>query len=73
MHTQIRIPPNACCTQAMCENASITPASKEIITTDGKATPSVATIPPRIPANFCPIKVATFTAMIPGVHCPSAN
>ena len=35
--------------------------------------PSVAAMPPRIPACFCPTKVAVFTAMMPGVHWPMAK
>ena len=42
------------------------------ITKDGNTNPSVATIPPIIPACLYPTKVAVFTAMIPGVHCPIA-
>ena len=72
-HTHTRMPPNACCTQTIWENASITPAKIEIIINEGNTTPSVAKVPPAIPLCFCPINVAVFTAIIPGVHCPIAN
>jgi len=39
---------------------------------DGKTTPSVARIPPNMPASVYPTKVAVFTAMMPGVHWPTA-
>ena len=39
-----------------------------IMIKEGATTPSVAQIPPQAPLTFRPIKVATFTAMAPGVH-----
>ena len=44
-----------------------------MITKDGNTTPSVATMPPIAPPYFCPMKVAVFTAMMPGVHWPMAK
>ena len=43
-----------------------------MIITEGVTTPQVATIPPKIPCKLYPMKVATFTAIIPGVICPMA-
>ena len=72
-HTHTRIPAKACCTHARWENVLMTPASAEMMTSDGNTMPMVATMPPRIPCCFCPTKVAVFTAMMPGVHWPMAK
>ena len=72
-HTHTRMPAKACCTQARWEKLLMTPASAVMMTRDGNTMPSVAAMPPRIPACFCPTKVAVFTAMMPGVHWPMAK
>ena len=36
-------------------------------------TPKVAKMPPRLPFSLYPTKVAVFTAITPGVHCPTAK
>ena len=46
----------------------MTPARTVMITREGNTTPKVARMPPGIPFSFCPMKVETFTAMMPGVH-----
>ena len=71
--THTRMPAKACCTQARCEKLLMTPASAVMITSDGNTMPSVATMPPRMPACFWPTKVAVLTAMMPGVHWPMAK
>ena len=43
-----------------------------MMTSDGNTTPSVAKMPPQMPACFCPTNVAVLTAMTPGVHWPMA-
>ena len=43
-----------------------------IMIMDGVMTPRVAKMPPQKPFSFKPMKVATFTAIIPGVTCPRA-
>ena len=40
---------------------------------DGNTTPRVARTPPKMPRYLCPMKVAVFTAMMPGVHWPMAK
>ena len=73
MHTHTRIPAKACCTHSRWEKLLITPARAVIMSSDGNTIPSVAMIPPSTPACFCPTKVAVFTAIMPGVHCPMAK
>lgn len=55
------------------EKLVMTPASATMMSRDGNTTPSVATMPPAMPALFWPMKVAVFTAMTPGVHWPMAK
>ena len=43
-----------------------------MMTREGKTSPRVATTPPAMPAWLRPTKVAVFTAMMPGVHWPTA-
>ena len=44
-----------------------------MIIREGKTIPDVEKIEPIIPALLYPTKVATFTAIIPGVLCPIAK
>ena len=67
------MPANAFLTHASSAKLEIKAAIREIIIIDGRIMPKVAAIPPAIPARFRPIKVAVFTAIIPGVHCPTAK
>ena len=53
-------------------NCPSTLAAMVTSTTDGSTKPSVATMPPILPASFLPQKVAVFTAIIPGVACAIA-
>ena len=71
-HTHTRIPAKALCTAGRCAKFWINAAIIVIITSDGNTTPSVANMPPRMPACFWPTKVAVFTAITPGVHWPIA-
>ena len=71
-HTQTLTPLNAWITIGKSAKLLKNAAIRVIITTDGVTTPKVAITPPIKPAILYPIKVATFTAITPGVHWPIA-
>ena len=71
-HTQTRMAAKALFTAGISAKWVKTPAMTVMMTREGNTTPRVATTPPREPATLYPMKVAVFTAMTPGVHCPTA-
>lgn len=71
--TQTCTPEKVSCTHVRWEKLVISPANREMMTREGNTTPSVAVMPPATPRSFWPIKVAVFTAMMPGVHWPMAK
>ena len=52
------------------EKLLIKAAKKVIISKEGVTIPAVATTAPKVFCLLYPIKVATLTAIIPGVDCP---
>ena len=68
--THTRMPANACCTTGrsakFCRKAAMT----RMIAIGPVRNPPVAQSAPITPPFFSPMKVETFRAMIPGVHCP---
>ena len=70
--TQTWIPAKAFFTQLRSAKLEISPARMEMITTEGNTSPRVATMPPATPPYFWPMNVAVLTAMMPGVHWPTA-
>ena len=66
--THTRIPAKAFLTIGRSEKLPMNVAIIVIIINDGVTKPRVANIPPIFPFLLCPIKVAVFTAITPGVH-----
>ena len=64
------MPANACCTTASCAKFFINMAMIRMIRMGPVRNPVVAATAPFTPPRFSPIKVETFSAIIPGVHCP---
>ena len=70
--TPARTPLKAWTTNSKCMKFCRKAAISMMITKEGNTSPRVAITPPAMPAWLRPTKVAVFTAMMPGVHWPTA-
>lgn len=70
--TTTRTPFKKCPTISYCKRFDIKNAIIEIIIKGKNIIPSVENMLPTTPFLLYPTKVATLTAIIPGVHCPIA-
>ena len=52
---------------------TIVAAMTEMMMKDGATMPKSATTAPQKPRSLCPMNVAVLTAMMPGMHWPSAK
>ena len=70
--TAARTPAKAWPTQGLSATWERKAAMTPMMTRQGKIRPRVAAMPPGTPFYFAPTKVAVLTAMMPGVHWPTA-
>ena len=70
--TQARTPAKAFCTTGYSANAVRNMAMTVIMTSEGKALPRPATMPPATPLCRLPTNTEVFTMMMPGRHWPMA-
>lgn len=72
-HTQTRMPAKAWMINGFAAKLERNMAIAVIISMEGVMTPKVAARPPEKPFCLYPTKVATLTAIMPGVHWPMAK